>query len=178
MTWEQLELFEQWLPVVGSEGFYEVSNFGRVRSVARKGCKGRILIFGKNRDGYLMLPLRIHSNHKYRSRTIHCLVAEAFLGSCPPGKEIDHIDGDKTHNSVFNLRYVKHSENAKSAVRLRGKWQKGNQGEKHPLVKLSNAQVIEIRRLKMEGMKQSDIAREFRVSRSQISRIVLKQNRR
>lgn len=48
--------------------------------------------------------------------TVHSLVAYAFLGEKPEGKEIDHIDGDKLNNFASNLQYISHSENMKKAV--------------------------------------------------------------
>lgn len=51
--------------------------------------------------------------HKY----VHVLVAEAFLGECPAGYQIDHIDGDTSHNDVSNLQYVSRSENNKRAYK-------------------------------------------------------------
>lgn len=60
------------------------------------------------RDGYMAV------NIAHKMYLIHRLVAEAFLGSIPPGMEIDHIDRVKSHNCLKNLRFVTHSENCRN----------------------------------------------------------------
>lgn len=105
---------EKWKNIENSE-VYEVSTLGRVRSWLRKGrgnwrmptpriLKGRI-----NQGGYRCINIAIDG--KYRSRIVHHLVAEAYIGERPDGMHIDHIDGDKLNNSVDNLEYVTPRQN-------------------------------------------------------------------
>lgn len=117
---------EIWRWVPNYEGVYEVSNIGRVRSVDRtvayynwRACakinhsvKGRILRPGKASSGYYTVALG-----RGNSRTVHSLVAEAFLGPKPDGHEVLHIDGSRTNNCVANLRYGTRSENMLDAVK-------------------------------------------------------------
>lgn len=58
----------------------------------------------KNNAGYFMI-------HLHKCMTIHRIVAETFLGSIPEGYDVDHIDGDKSNNSVTNLEIITHQEN-------------------------------------------------------------------
>jgi len=62
------------------------------------------------RAGYFKLRI-MHADGKLRSRYIHHLVAEAFLGFRPDGADIDHIDGNRTNNRPDNLRYCSRKEN-------------------------------------------------------------------
>lgn len=114
---------EVWKPVVlldngeSYEGLYEVSNMGRVRSLDREVIfsdgrkalyKGKIRILSPNKDGYLQVGLCKNSKQKIIS--VHRLVAEAFIPN-PDNKEtVNHINGDKTCNTVFNLEWADRSE--------------------------------------------------------------------
>lgn len=100
------------------EGFYEVSNLGRVRRLksARGTAKGRLLKLSLTPNGYPKITTSIDG--KYISRQIHRLVAEAFLGPCPPGRQVNHKDGDKTNNNATNLEWTTQSENCYHALGL------------------------------------------------------------
>jgi HNH endonuclease/NUMOD4 motif len=179
VTWEQIELFEEWRQVVGFEGFYEVSNWGRVRSVARgTGRKtGKLLIARSHiRDEYLSVVLSTNLRNATEYK-IHRLVLEAFKGPCPENKEVDHIDGNRTNNTLPNLRYLDHAENMRAAVGRRGKWQKPmvfpvRKGAENPAAKLTTAHVNDIRRLRIEGMTVPAIAKEFGVTPRHIFKIL------
>ena len=111
---------EEWRPVVGWEGWYSVSNLGRVRreSMGRGSYPGRIL---KPRWNHLQRypQVSLSRGNKVTPHYIHRLVAMAFLGSSPAGKEqINHRDGDRTNNAVSNLEFVTSSENVRHALRL------------------------------------------------------------
>ena len=110
---------EQWKPVVGYEGLYEVSSLGNVKSLAREvvGYRGstymtkeRILKPGLQR--YPLVTLSKDSTQK--SHRVHTLVAEAFLGPKPAGRDytVDHINRDKKDNRVENLRWATRFEQA------------------------------------------------------------------
>lgn len=113
---------EQWLPVVGYEGLYEVSDHGNVRGLDRKvNCNGgtRIqrgtTIVGEISDkGYRRVLLWRSSQRKKCS--VSALVAEAFFGPRPRGMEVCHNNGDSLDNWWGNLRYDTHPANIRDAV--------------------------------------------------------------
>lgn len=109
-------LVEEWKPVKGYEGKYEVSSLGRVKSLSRQMWNG--FKFWESKEvilkqqlntttGYLHVRLS-DENRNGKTFTIHKLVAEAFLGHTRCGFEIvvDHIDSEKHNNNVNNLRLV------------------------------------------------------------------------
>ena len=109
---------EQWLPVVGYEGLYEVSNTGRVRSldrivITKRGhtqfYQGRELSPAVKASGHL--SVQICREGRFLRRHIHRLVLEAFVGPCPEGMECCHNDGNPANNRVENLRWDTHSSN-------------------------------------------------------------------
>lgn len=106
---------EIWRDVIGYEGLYQVSNFGRVKSL----YKGRLLSLWQNKYGYLLANLRKGKVQKHK--LVHCLVAEAFIEkpvvNSDKKLEVNHIDGVKTNNTVDNLEWVTRSENMKHAYR-------------------------------------------------------------
>lgn len=103
------ESTELWRAVVGYEGFYEVSDQGRVRSVPRRKTRGRILKQILSTTGYPQVTLSKES--VARPKKVHLLVMAAFVGPRPEGLEIRHLSGIKTDNRVINLQYGTHSEN-------------------------------------------------------------------
>src|SRR5262245_16791016 len=103
---------------------YRVSNMGRVESV--KSGASRILhpILS---HGYFCLSL-YRGDRPRRIMFVHQMVAAAFIGPCPDGCEINHINGTKTDNRVENLEYATHRQNMQHAFRTG--LQKGRAGEK------------------------------------------------
>jgi hypothetical protein len=104
-----------WKDVVGYEGLYQVSDTGEVRSISRKDYRnrtspGRILKPWTNKDGYLFVNL-YYEVGKYKSRPIHSLVVEAFIGPRPEGFDVCHGENGKLDNSVPNLSYGSHRQN-------------------------------------------------------------------
>lgn len=100
---------EEWRPIPGHEGRYEVSNRGVVRSWSKQ-KQGQALSPGRNRDGYLQVRL------VKKTVCVHRLVLAAFVGPLPSGLVTRHLNGDRTDNRLSNLAYGTHSENARDAV--------------------------------------------------------------
>jgi len=170
-------MFEEFKSINSYEGFYEVSNLGRIKSLKRfrKGKSNsltkvneKILKTSISKDGYVLVSL----NKKGESKTftVHSLVMLSFEGVCPDGFEINHDDGNKENNNLKNLYYCTHSENMKHAFEYGLK--ESVKGEKHANSKLKSKQVLEIRRLHSLGVKQRNIALKFGVSFQTISKIV------
>lgn len=109
---------EVWKPVVGFEGLYEVSNMGRVKSLARivragsrsQPVRERILATPCVDPGYKMVNLH-RRGHKAK-RWVHSLVLEAFHGCRPTGCACRHMNGDPTDNRAANLRWGSYAENS------------------------------------------------------------------
>lgn len=106
-------LFEKWRDVAGYEGLYEVSNFGRVRSVDRyvsRGCKGIVLLKGKllkqraNIDGHLTVTL-YDGNHSSKKHFVHRLVAIAFVPNPENLPIINHKDENPKNNIWTNIEW-------------------------------------------------------------------------
>ncbi|WP_277545005.1 NUMOD4 motif-containing HNH endonuclease [Cupriavidus gilardii] len=131
---------EQWRPVRGYEGCYEVSSEGRVRSLVAK-QPGLLLRPYRRADGYMQVQLKV--GQEARNFLVHVLVDEAFNGPCPAALERNHRDGDKGNNRLGNLERVSHVENVRHAFRegLCG----SREGEANAFAKLTEVQVRSIR---------------------------------
>ena len=112
---------EEWRPVPGYEALYEVSNRGKVKSLGRVLDSGRRIAPRELRRsrkplGYKQVVL-IDENGAKKTRPVHQLVLEAFVGPMPPGMECCHWDGDPGNNRVENLRWDTPKANADDLVR-------------------------------------------------------------
>lgn len=111
---------ERWKDVVGYENIYQVSDKGNIKSVDRIDAsghkiKGHIRKPEIQKCGYLQIDL--WKNGKGKQVLIHRIVAEAFIGACPPGYEVNHKDENKQNNCVDNLEYVTKSQNVSYGTR-------------------------------------------------------------
>lgn len=108
---------ENWLPVVGYDGLYEVSNLGRVKSLPRKGTRGGYIYPNySNNKHYAHVFLTKES--KGTTISLHRLVAEAFIPNPENKPQVNHIDGDKANNCVNNLEWVTGRENLDHAYSM------------------------------------------------------------
>ena len=99
-----MNINEQWRPVVGFEGLYEISNLGRVKSLNYKRTgKEKILKPNKHRKGYLRVELC--RDGKVKHFLIHRLVAIAFLPNPMGFTEINHKDENKSNNAISNIEW-------------------------------------------------------------------------
>jgi formamidopyrimidine-DNA glycosylase len=116
-----MELREEWRPVKGCEGLYEVSNFGRVRSLPNRGTRGKFnngkIKVPQKRGRYLFV--RLYKDGKGASFSIHRLVAEAFIPNPYNLPVVDHIDTDCYNNCVSNLRWASHSDNSRNPLTIK-----------------------------------------------------------
>lgn len=104
----QLELqfeFEEWKPVVGYEGLYEVSNYGDVKSLNTNKIRC------KKKDKYGYYCINLSKNGKRKTYFIHQLVARAFIPNPNNYPCVNHIDEKKTNNCVWNLEWCTHKYN-------------------------------------------------------------------
>jgi len=166
---QQRRTKEQWLPVVGFEGLYEVSDQGRVRSVTRlvtsrwggpRLWRGRVMVLtARRKDGYVQVPLSSHG--RVTRAYVHHLVAIAFHGSRPPGRDAAHDNGNPADNCAANVKWKTRSEN--NLDRLRH----GTiaRGERHGMSRFTVATIGLARRLKKQGLSERKIAVRVRVSR-------------
>ena len=121
---------EIWKDIPNYEGIYQVSSFGRVKSLEIKNLnklgvertlKEKIRKTPQNKRGYKSVMLR--KNGKYTSFPVHKLVAIVFLNHKPCGMKlvVDHIDNDNTNNKVENLQVISNRENVSKGFKLRFK---------------------------------------------------------
>ncbi len=170
---------ERWLPVAGFP-HYEVSDLGRIRSIDRvipcwnrwggirlRHYRGRVLRLATNIHGYRTAV--IYRDQVPHTLSVHVLVAEAFLGPRPDGMEVCHGPNGKLDNRPPELRYDTPAGN--QADRLRDGTD--NRGSKNAQVKLTEAEVVDIRSRVGAGLvSQAALAREYHVSAATICLIV------
>ena len=82
----------------------------------------KILAPALRRDGYLFVTLAVDNTHWHK--TLHSMVAGAFIGPRPSGAQVNHKDGNKQNNSLDNLEYVSAKENTQHALYVLGKSKK------------------------------------------------------
>lgn len=173
---------EEWRPVVGFEGQYEVSDAGRVRRVARTimrstgspyRTKEQLLAqVGSGRAGrYRGVGFKV-ARKTNRVFLVHRLVAQAFIPNPDDLPEVNHKDLDKTNNVKANLEWVTGAGNQQHAAAL-GRFH----GRTNPNArfKLQPEQVDEILQQLSTGAMQKDLAAIYGVSPSMISMIKLGQ---
>lgn len=127
---------EEWRPVFGYEGYYEVSNLGRVRSLPRivelrtgqrRPMRGMLRKHTIS-SGYPMVRLSVGGNAE--NIFVHRLVALAFLGAPERGQEVCHIDGDKLNPRADNLYWGTRAENLADSI-AHGTWNNQNVDKTH-----------------------------------------------
>ena len=162
---------ERWLPVVGYEGLYEVSDLGRVRSLERRSAArnrwnqferrthGRVLAQRLGKRGYLLVSL--WRDGKRKNAPVHRLVSDAFIELLPAGMDRRHGPGGGLDNRLQNLSHGTRSDNERDKTR------DGTmvRGSGKPNAKLTDAIVRECRqRYTAGGVSYATLAAEFGVS--------------
>ena len=157
---------EIWRDIKGFEGYYQISNLGRVKSF----CKGKIKILNvlPSKRGYLRVDLR--RPNKRRRCFVHVLVAEAFVPNPENKPQINHRDGNKQNNHFKNLEWSTGSENCQHAYDTG--LQKSGCDRKNS--KLTAEQVREIRRDCIPGDNDfgyRPLGRKFNVSNQTVKKV-------
>lgn len=163
--------------IEGFEGYYQLSNFGYVKSIERivksnfgrtRRVKERVLKYGLDKDGYAFITAMKDSVGK--NIRIHRLVAEYFVDGYENGLVVNHKDGNKLNNHYSNLEWVTQKENIDHS------WKTGlanHKGENHFNSSLTTEKVKKIREMvRKKVMPQYSIAKLFNVSEATISRAV------
>lgn len=167
---------EIWLPVIGFEKRYKVSNLGRIKSldsyILKKSSvtyfvKGRTLKQFKTPKGYMAVKLCFNGIEK--TKLAHRVVAEAFIDNAENKPQVNHINGIKDDNRVDNLEWCTNDENVKHKV-LNG-LTNCIRGEAHYNAKLNYNLVEEIRYRLSNGESGKSICKDYNVSDTTIYNI-------
>ena|SRR3989304_3536307 len=158
----------RWKPIDGYEHCYLVSDTGLIKSVAR---------YRPSREGNIRRPtyprgyvyVELSKNNKKSKRSVHRMVALAFIPNPMRLPEVNHLDGDKKNNRVSNLEWCTKSENQLHSFRI-GRVPACVQGKRNPNAKLTELQVKEIRK-RMIMEKTTHLAKEYGVTFGAIARI-------
>lgn len=169
---------EEWRPIVGFNGRYEVSISGRVRSLDwhRRSSRnpdrkffipGRMKVISRNQDGYPIVSLSGGNRSLETVRTVHSLVARMFIGEKPEGFHVLHKNDDRNNNHVSNLYYGTEADNGRDRV----KNQRSSRGEARHNAVLTEENVRQIRAIH-QSMSFEALGRMFGVTGSTVSSIV------
>lgn len=166
---------EIWKSITDYEELYEVSNFGRVRSLPRTVAFGN----QKRTTPYMIIApyirpagyatVKLGKDGKKRNAYVHRLVALAFLGDCPSNHEVCHRDGNKTNNTSSNLYWGTRKQNIADNIRLG----RHPLGEAHGMSKVTEADVFAIR---SDPRSPKEIAMDYPISPASISNIKRRAN--
>lgn len=165
---------EIWLPVVGYDAFYEVSNTGFVRSLPRfarirggglRPIAPTTLKTYLTGSGYPAIAISIngHTSKHY----VHRLVATAFIANPRALPEVNHLDSNKSNNASSNLEWTSRQGNEDHKVSSR----RSHRGDDNVRSKLTSLAVAEVKAALATGESQKSIATRFSVSQASICRI-------
>ena len=149
---------ETWKPIPDFEGWYEISDYGQVRRI-RKGPHtqiGRVNRLFLKRNGYLQAALC--KDNQTSHLLVHRLVARMFIPNPHNKPTVNHKDGDKQNNYFENLEWATKSEQQQHAYDTGLRDQIGSNNAQ---AKLTEADVLELRRLRALGWKYSTLGEKF-----------------
>lgn len=162
---------EEWNPIDGWEGFYEVSNFGRVKSLSRVAKsswkhKNRVLkerIMKQQTNGLGRPTVDLSNGELSKTFQVAVMVAKAFVPNPDNKPQVNHIDGNPANNKVSNLEWVTNSENMKHA------WENGLR--QHYSTKLTDNDIKKMRIYREAGLPTIFISDIFNCSQTYVSNI-------
>lgn len=162
----QQDLKEEWKDIPGYEGLYKISSNGKIFSYKRSGeymarwgiakmnFPEKEMKISTTKSGYKYISLK-KPNEKSIKFLLHRLVMLTFIGE-PNGKQVNHIDGEKSNNNLNNLEYCTGAENLRHCIDVLGK--KRGEGS---CSKLTENQVIKI---KQDQRILREIAKDYGVT--------------
>jgi hypothetical protein len=142
---------------------YRVSNMGRVI-----GKRGRLMVGSFLSGGYTGMCIS-ETTGKSKTKLLHRMVVETFVGEIPPKLHVDHKNGVKSDNRLENLEVVTCGENNRRAFVLG--LRVGLKGIENPSAVLTDEDVLKMYDLIIAGASNKDLAAEFNVHERYVSLI-------
>ena len=177
-------MYEFWKDIKGFEGYYQVSNLGRVKGLqrvvnsgngAKRVVKELVLKQSSDKDGYLIVNLKIRQ--KAKKIRVHRLVSLAFLPNTENKPQVNHKNGIKNDNTLENLEWATLSENRQHAYDTGLQNSDSRKGEKNNFNKLTKEDVIAIRKMYVPyKFTNKMIAEKYHVTEGCISSITSNKN--
>ena len=170
---------EIWMPIIGFENYYQISNLGNLKSLARKCGSGYIGVNYKYNMDRIIKPnitnkyysAILYAKGKNKPTLIHRLVLQTFNPTKRKNMQVNHKDGNRLNNHINNLEWVTPKENINHAFRT-GLCDH-RKGENLWNTTLTNQQVYEIKKLYHNNIHtQAELARRFDVGTCCIWHIV------
>lgn len=170
--WANAMTDERFVPVKNFETRFWISDFGRIVSHDHRKNTIKFLSCSIDKEGYYATQLRMKpENRKVR---VHILVAEHFVEKNDPSHiVVNHLLGVQLNNYFKDLEWTTYGDNIKHAVKI-GLF--NIKGERHPLSKLKEVDVLKIRSLYSEGLTQKNIAKLYGICRRQAGDIINRKN--
>lgn len=169
------DMKEIWKDIKGFEGYYQVSNLGRVKRCERLKINGHykninemILKGTSDKDGYIVINL--YKNSKYKGFKVHRLVAYHFLKNLKSKPQVNHKNLIKSDNRVENLEWCTNSENMQHA-RKHKKFNIDRKGAKNINSKLNDQIVYNIKKDLNKGLRVKDVAKKYNTTPNIITKI-------
>lgn len=173
-----ISIMEVWKDIPNFEDIYQVSTHGRIKRITNgpSTYSGRLLKPTIHHSGYMEVSL-CKNGKQYKSLRIHMLVLITFVGKRPNKQECRHLNGNRHNNMLSNLTWGTHKENMQDRINH------GRcivpRGSSHNLAKLTETQVVEIKKLlgstlknkHNKGLTLKEIAQQYGVSIPTISYI-------